>query len=240
MDYSQVIETIGSITKYEHLVSLKKNMEENTLVLKSLQPFPGAHIEDTTEKSSHYIILRYRYAPEKINRINCLVLKEANLDYFPSYGEIGANNLILPCVRVKKIDSVNKILSVQKYLHKNDLQLMFYKDIDSDCRIKIYKTFKLAEIGDGLYRDLHDTEKIYIRINDSLNWKRFNAVIKKIKYKLNNPKFDAAMGVIYRFMGPENVIRIFDKDKTYPRAIELRKHILKEVKDEIHLSAVHK
>ncbi len=240
MDYSQVIETIGSITKYEHLVSLNKNVEKNTLVLKSLQPFPGAGIGQNLKKSSHYIILRYRYAPEKINRINCLILKEAKLDYFPSYGEIGTHNLILPCVRIKGVDQIEKILAVQHCLHKNDLQLMFYKDVDSECRIKIYKTFKLAEIGDGLYRDLHDNEKVYIRINVSLNWKRFNSVISKIKYKLSNPEFDAAIGIIYRFMGPENVVRIFDKDRSYQRAIELRKHLLKEVKNEFHLSAAHK
>jgi hypothetical protein len=240
MDYSQVIETIGSITKYEHLVSINDNVEKNTLVLRSLQPFPGAKIDDEAEKASYFIILRYRYAPEKINRINSLILKEASLSCFPSYGEIGSKNLILPCVRVKNIRNTKEIYSVQKYLQNNDLQLMFYKDIDSECRIKIFKTFKLAEIGDGLYRDLYDTEKLYIRINANLNWKRFNAVIDKIKYKLNNSEFDAAIGVIYRFMGPENVIRIYDKDKTYPRAIELRKYIIKEVKDEIHLSAAPK
>lgn len=237
MDYSQVIETIGSITKYEQLMSLSADVENNTLVLKNLQPFAGAKIEGSSNTRSYYIILRYRYAPEKINRINCLILKQAALDRYPSYGEINTDNLILPCVRIKGLAEDKKIITIQKCLHDNDLQLMFYRDIDSICRIKIYKSFKLAEIGDGLYRDLLDSEKFYIRINASLNWQRFNSVMNKIKYKMDNPEFDAALGIIYRFTGPENIIRIFDKNKSYQRAIEIRKHILKEVKDEIHLSA---
>jgi hypothetical protein len=237
MDYSQVIETIGSITKYEQLMSLSAEVESNTLVLKNLKPFAGAKIKDSSNTRSHYIILRYRYAPEKINRINSLILKQAALERYPSYGEINTSNLILPCVRIKGLVEEKKIRTIQKCLHDNDLQLMFYRDIDSICRIKIYKSFKLAEIGDGLYRDLLDGEKFYIRINTSLNWHRFNSVMNKISYKMDNPEFDAALGIIYRFTGPENIIRIFDKDKSYQRAIEIRKHILKEIKDEIHLSA---
>ena len=116
---------------------------------------------------------------------------------------------------------------------------MPYQLIDEDCTITIFKTFKLAEFGNGLYRDLFDKEKLYIRLKNEVNWKRFDSVTKKIKYNLKNAEFDAALGVIYRFAGPENVVRIYDKDTTYQRAIELRKSYLKEVKDEIHLSAAH-
>lgn len=240
MDYSQIIETIGSITKYEKLVSLTGGIEKNSLVLRSMQPYPGAGVDETApSQASHYIILRYRYAPEKINRINCIILKETNLSRYPSYGEIIYANQVLPCVRIKAEANPEKIQSVQKCLLKNDLQLMAYKEINADCKIKIFKTFKLAEIGDGLYRDLYDGEKIYIRVQSQLNWKRFEAIIKKIKFNIQEQEFDAAIGVIYRFTGPENVIRIFDKNKTYKRAVDLRKQILSEIKDEIHLSAAH-
>lgn len=243
MEQNQVIETIGSITKTEHLRSLQTDILPNSLVLKSMNPFPGVKNENETsfnKPGSLFVILRYRYAPEKINRINCKLNKKLNLTRFPSYGEIIHENSVFPCVRIKNLEDYNRIVSVQDCLRSNDLQLMAFKDIDADCRIKIFKFFKLAEIGDGLYRDLNEGEKIYIRIDSSINSKRFDSVINKIKYNLEESNFDAALGIIYRFQGPEHVIRIFDADKSFQRAVLLRKLFLKEIKDEIHLSASHK
>lgn len=242
MESNQVIETIGSITKMEHLTDIQTNVVKNTLVLKNVNPFPGVsnqNLSISDKPGSLFLILRYRYAPEKINRINRKLQAELNLKTYPSYGEVTIGKDILPCVRVKNLDNYNQILPIQNFLLSNDLKLMPYHSLDSECSIKIFKTFKLAEIGDGLYRDLYDGEKFYIKIKNPINWKRFEYVIKKIKFNSENPEFDAALGVIYRFMGPENVIRIFDRDTSYKRAIELRKNVLREVKDEIHLSASH-
>jgi len=241
MEQNQIIETIGSITKMERLVSMQSDIIENSLVLKNVNPFPGIRSKNDPEADkkleSFFIILRYRYAPEKINRINGNLLHEMKLLRFPSYGEIVTHDSILPCVRLKGIDNYLQIKIIQEYLRNSDLQLMAFQRVDAECRIKIFKTFKLAEIGDGLYRDLQDGEKFYIRIQSSINLKRFDYITKKIKYNLPDSEFDAALGVIYRFVGPENVIRIFDHDKSYQRAIELRKLFLKEIKSEISLSA---
>ena len=73
MEQSRVIETIGSITKMEHLNSIDEGNLNNTLVLHNATPFPGLSHESNEHKtnlSSYFVILRYRYAPEKINRIN--------------------------------------------------------------------------------------------------------------------------------------------------------------------------
>ena len=242
MEQSQIIETIGSITKMEQLSSMEKDVLKNSLVLRNINPFPGVRSMNNdlnTKPESIFIILRYRYAPEKINRINSKLLLDINLFRYPSYGEIITHESILPCVRLKELQSHEQIKLIQEYLRQNDLQLMAHFPINAECRIRIFKTFKLAEIGDGLYRDLQDGEKFYIRIQSSLNWKRFDYITKKIKHDLSNPEFDSALGVIYRFTGPENVIRVFDRDISYQRATLLRKLYLKEIKSEIHLSPAH-
>lgn len=240
MDYSQVIDTIGSITKEEVLITVNTGSLNNSMVLQNDDPFPGMNDDDLKlKRKSFFIILRYRYAPEKVNRINSKLFQEFQFSRYPSYGEIYEGNHIFPCVRVKEITNTAMIARVQEILKNYDLQLMTYHSLEAKCRIKIFKTFRLAEIGDGLYRDLTDSEKFYIRTKIALNWKSFESITQKIRYSVNNPNFDAAIGVIYRFMGPENVIRIFDKDITYKRAVELRKYYLQEMKDEIHLSAAH-
>lgn len=241
MEQNRVIETIGSITKMEHLRSQKTGMLENTLVLNNVTPFPGVKDSGFHERAnlgSVFIILRYRYAPEKINRINHELFKDKLLKRYPSYGEIITHKTILPCIRLKEVD-LDGILDIQEYLKSKTLQFMVFKEFDQIGRIKIFKTFKLVEIGNGLYRDLNEGEKFYIQITGDLNWKRFEYISKKIKYNLENKEFDVAMGVIYRFCGPQNVIRVFDKDKSQDRALSLRKWFISEIKKEIQLSTHH-
>ena len=241
MEQNKTIETIGSITKMEHLNSLESGMLKNTLVLHNVTPFPGVRHKDFPGRKSYgseFIILRYRYAPEKVNRINCGMFKDKELKRYPSYGEIITQDAILPCIRLKEFDE-GQVKDVQQYLKDLGLKMMAHNSFDQVCRIKIFKTFKLIEIGNGLFRDLNDGEKIYIQINGDLNWKRFDYIVKKIKSNLENANFDAAMGVIYRFCGPQNVIRIFDQDKTQERALSLRKWFISEVRKEIQISSMH-
>jgi hypothetical protein len=242
MENYEVIETIGSITKMESLRSLKQDIINNTLVLKNVDPFPGYkrtndNLSPGNKPGSIFIILRYRYAPEKINRINKTLVSSRITSCYPSYGEIITRDSILPCIRLKGINDYSIIPIIQNFFKRNDLKHMDYRPVETKARIKIFKTFKLIEIGEGLYRDLNDGEKIYIRIPTTINWKRFEYIQKKIKYNLENANFDAAMGIIYRFCGPEDVIRIFDLDKSLGRALQLKKLFIKEVKREVLISA---
>ena len=84
---------------------------------------------------------------------------------------------------------------------------------------------------------MNDGEKIYIRIPNPINWNRFDYITKKIKNSVKSANFDAALGTIYRFCGPEDVIRIYDKNKTLERAVELKNHFLKSIKSDVLISA---
>lgn len=238
MEHKDVIETIGSITKMENLQSLEEDILENTLVLRNIDPFPGYHAsagqtENSIKPVSVFIILRYRYAPEKINKLNKELIQNRYTRCYPSFGEIITRDSIYPCIRLKGIDNSGQIPSIQDYFVKNDIQLMSFRKIESPGRIKIFKTFRLMELNDGLYRDLNDGEKFYIRTPQPLNWKRFEYISRKIRYNLKNPNFDSALGVIYRFCGPEDVIRIYDHDKSTERALELKKLYTKEIKSDM-------
>ncbi len=238
----EVIETIGSITKMESLRSLERDVLENTLVLLNTDPFPGYRppkdsYNPLIKPASVFIVLRYRYAPEKINRINQKFARSNISRCYPSFGEIITRESILPCIRIKGLQNYDVIPGIQSFFKQQELELMEYRAVETEARIKIFKNFRLIEIAEGLYRDLNDGEKLYIRIPKSINWKFFDSIQKKIKYNLENPNFDAAMGTIYRFCGPEDVIRIYDHDKSLRRAMELKKHFIREVKSDVLLSA---
>jgi hypothetical protein len=242
MEYSGAIETIGSIIKMENICSIEQGILNDTLVLKNVDPFPGYRIDNNLDESrnkpeSIFIILHLHYTPEKINRINKDLIASKITDCFPSYGEIITLESILPCIRIKGLNNFGLITSIQNFFVKNGLQLMPYKKIESKARIKIFKTFRLIEIGEGLYRDLNEGAKIYLRISRSINWKQFDEITKKIKFEMNNRNFDAALGTIYRFCGPEDVIRIYDQEKTMERALQLRNSYMKEIKRRTLISA---
>jgi hypothetical protein len=235
MEYGGAIETIGSITKMEHVCSLEKEILQGTLVLCNIDPFPGFRVKKSDDTigqktGSVFIILRDKYSPEKINRINKNLISSGITDKYPSYGEIITKDSILPCIRIKGLARYDQIVPVQNYFIQNGLLLMPYRQIESIARIKLFKTFRLIEIAEGLYRDLNEGAKIYIRIFYTINWKQFDEITKKIKFNMSNRNFDAALGVIYRFYGPENVIRIYDQEKTLERALHIKKSYLKEFK----------
>jgi hypothetical protein len=244
MDKNEVIETVGSITKMENLRALEQDTIENSLVLETVDPFPGYKSEhDTTDTdknpSSVFITLRYRYAPEKINRINKELRENKMVICYPSFGEIITHNYIFPCIRIKGLENHKIIPAIQDFYRQNDLQLLAFKSFNDSARIKIFKTFRLIELAKGLYRDLNDGEKFYIHIPQSIQWKQLDHISKKIKFNLKTHNFDAALGIIYRFCGPENVIRIYDRDKSLRRALQLKSLFTKEVKKDMLISAHH-
>lgn len=240
MESNQIIETIGSITRMEHLKSIDHDILKNTFVLESLNPFPGyvSSGEPNKNPAQIYIILHYRYSPEKINRILKSLISDC-IKCFPGYGEILTINSILPCVRIKRVDNYSIVPVIESFIKNNEIKLMQQKEFEGNGKVKIFKSFKLISISEGIYRDLHDGAKFYIRISKPLNWRRFEFIISRIKKKLTNNNFDAAPGVIYRYDGPEDVIRIYDPVKTLERALELKTVIHKEVKNEIFISSSH-
>ncbi len=242
MEHYGAIETIGSVTKMENLCSIEKEVLQDTLVLRNVDPFPGYrtqqdNIQTDKKPSSVFIILRYQYSPEKINKVNKDLIASRITNCYPSFGEVVTRDSIFPCIRIKGLDDFGLILGIQNFVKRNDIQLMPYKKVTGSARIKIFKSFRLIEISEGLYRDLNEGAKIYIRMPHSINWKQFIEITKKVKFNLSNRNFDSALGTIYRFCGPEDVIRIYDQNKTLERALLLKKLYLKEIKSILTVSA---
>jgi hypothetical protein len=237
---NQIIETTGYIIKTERLKSLKQNIMYNTLVLKSMKPFPGYEdkrgIKTKARLSYVYLILMYRYFPEKIERISRVLKEEKYNNCNFSCSEIVIQNKILPCIRIKGLECYELIPDIQADYKFNDIKFMSYKALDSEGKIKVFKHFKISEITEGIYRDLFEGAKFYFTIPAQINWKILENLTHNVKKKIENFNFDSALGIINRFNGPEDVIRIFDRNKTLERALEIRNIYLKELKREYELT----
>jgi hypothetical protein len=233
MKSNQIIETTGIIKKVETLTNVEEHILPNTLVLISDNPFPGyrerSNIENNTVLNSVYLVLMYRYFPEKIERISKYLGKKYENCYFDC-GEIIVQNSIYPCIRILGIVCNEVISGIQTYYKNNDIKFMAYKKINNEANIRVFKHFKVTEVVNGIYRDLYEGEKFYIVIPNQINWKILRDVTFKIREKMANPEFDAALGIINRFTGPEDVIRILDSDKTLKRTLEIKNKYIKELK----------
>ena len=241
---NQIIETTGYIIKTERLKSLEKNIISNTLVLKSMKPFPGykdkSGIKTKARLNYVYLILMYRYFPEKIERISRVLREEKYNKCNFSCSEIVIQNKILPCIRLKGLECYEIIPQIQADYKYNDIKFMSFKAVDSEGKIKVFKHFKISEITEGIYRDLYEGEKFYFTIPKQINWRMLEQLTRNVKNKIENSNFDSALGIINRFNGPEDVIRIFDKNKTLERALEIRNKYLKELKRQHSLSNTFK
>ncbi len=237
MKEQHIIETTGSITKMELLSNIEHQILPGSLVLTNRDPFPG-FVQDPDKFVPHekpqsfYLILMYRYFPEKLERIAKALHDENIIDCCSSSGEIIIQNSILPCIRIKKLKAGKLLPEIQEFYKKNDIKFMAYKKIHGIAKIKVFKHFKITQIAEGIYRDLFEGEKFYLNIPLQLNWKLFDYFTKRVKSNLPDANFDAAMGVINRFTGPEDVIRIYDPNKTLERALEIKKFYTREFKKE--------
>lgn len=235
MTSNQIIETTGSITKVETLTNIQQLVLPNTLVLISKNPFPGysyrSSIKDNTILFSVYLVLMYRYFPEKIGRIS-KILQQKHENCYLSCGEIIIENNIYPCIRVKGITCYELIPGIQDVYKNNDIKFMPFKKINNQASIRVHKHFKITEIAEGVYRDLYEGEKFYFVIPNQINWKLLKTTTDNVRKKINKPDFDAALGLINRFSGPEDVIRILDRDKTLKRSLEIKKLYIRELKKE--------
>jgi hypothetical protein len=237
---SQIIETTGCIIKVERLKNIEKDTLPNTLVMKSEKPFPGLDDregQETRKKLTYvYLILMYRYFPEKIERISKVLKEEKYNDCSFSCSEIIIQNRIFPCIRIKGLDTYCMIPEIQLDYKNNDIKFMSNRPVDCEGKIKVFKHFKISEITEGIYRDLFEGVKFYFTIPTQINWRLLMHISNNVKRNIKNPNFDPALGIINRFTGPEDVIRIFDKNKTLERALELKNKYLKELKREHKLT----
>lgn len=237
MNTQPIIETTGNITKMEVLSNVEYQILPCSLVLTNKNPFPD-FIPNKKENDplkrphSFYLVLMYRYFPEKLERIAKALINENIIECSSSIGEIILQNNIYPCIRIKRLKADNLLIDIQEFYKKKDIKFMGHKKINSEAKIKVFKHFRIVEIAEGIYRDLNEGEKFYFTIPLQLNWKLFDYINKRVKSNLQNPNFDAVLGVINRFTGPEDVIRVYDSNKTLERALEIKKYFYKEFKKE--------
>ncbi len=220
-----LIETTGTIKKKETLATLEEAFCAKALVIESKFPYPGYYqpsVPDVIELNpdSIYLITRGNIDEIKLMRINQQIKKSYTGNFDAALGKITVFNELQPCIRLKFLKEYNDIPELVDRFRQQDIHFLKYRQIEPYTGlIDVKKYFVLETIEPGIYRDREVPEMSYIQIPGFLNWDNFERITLDMKHNLEDNKFDAAVGTIYRKNCLIDIVRIYDKhfslDKLY-------------------------
>jgi hypothetical protein len=220
MNQKILLETIGTIEKKEMLgpVGYKE------LVLEVFLPFPGYHgttVPDHIKPNSLFAITRSKYTEEKIIRAIQKIKSDYSYTFDGSPGMVTLYNMLNPCIRFKDLETYEIVPPILKAFEEEGIEFMSNRKIEPYTGIiKVKKYFLLEVISDFLFNDVEDPNMHYFSIPIQLRFNQFEKITIDLKHNLLDPKFDAALGTIFRKSGVVDVIRIYD-DKCTPEKLNL-------------------
>jgi hypothetical protein len=212
---SNIIQTVGKLTKKETLASVQDELNCNILMLESQQPFPGYHgstVPELKEPDSLFALTSGDYSSEFIVRADQDIRKKLPFAFSATPGTIQFKNGLAEVIRFKglsyeKVGEVVREFSLAGIAFKKHRKIPPYSSI-----ISIRKFFKVEKIDTRVFHDLVEADTYYIQIPVLLEWDIFENMTNAIKYNLGNNKFDAALTSVYYEKGMMDLIRIYDTD----------------------------
>ncbi len=219
-------EVFVNLTKKDTVVSLEEKILAGSLVLESLNPFPGYYHNLPTDISSMYLylVLDASYPLEEILRATQAVEKKYdwNLDAGKAYISIGSTEL--NAIRIRHLPSIDLVEGIQQAYTSQGINFLMKKKVQGklEAMVKIVKFLKLEELSDGIFLNLEDPTFAYVVIPEYLDTDRFTKVSMDVKYNWEGHEFDAARASFYNEGKLYEAVRIFsDKmDLEYLQAIK--------------------
>jgi hypothetical protein len=236
MEQKKTIETFGSISKKEILASLEEEFCEGALVLESKFPFPGYYHNTIPDKKvlnpgSVFLVTKRQHQEEDIMRTNHAVKKEFKKKFDATIGEVVVFNENRPCIRVKFLDDYQFIPELVRLYKENGIQFLKYRKVKPYYNlIKIRKYFALETQEPGVYHDTNESQMWYLQIPGNFTWNQFEKTTLDLKRNLDNDKFDAAMGTLYRQNCLVDMVRIYAEEIDTKQLNLLQKKYIEAVK----------
>ena len=229
-----MLETIGNITKEEHLASLSQEIIPNTLIIETRDPFPGYHGKDLPGETgfnldSLFFVTKQKYTTERIARVTQNIRKYFKEDLDIARAEIITANTKYPCIRVRNCSNFSKVNELYECYTGEGLKFAKRKNIDAKGLINIQKHFYIEETDKGIYKDLEEANTSYVQVPVYLSWPQFKSITYKIKNNIENNNFDAAQAMFYRRGKVVDTIRIYGTIDDKKQLNEIKNRYLKEI-----------
>lgn len=236
METKNVIETFGTISKKEILASIEEEFCNGVMVLESKFPYPGYYhdtIPDTEELNprSIFLITKKLYQEEDVIRINHEVKKSFRKRFDGALGEVVVLNEKRPCIRVKFLQDFKFIPELISLYQKHGIHFLTYRVVKPYYDlIKIRRFFSLESPEPGIYFDMDEKQLCFFQIPGYFKWHEFEKTTLDLKRNMEDNKFDAAMGTIYRKSCLVDLVRIYDENITIEKIKFLKSRYIEAVK----------
>lgn len=220
MQAKTIIERFGGIYKRETLTSLQDEMFDS-LVYEASRPFPGYYEEYSTVKKPlyFYLVLKEPIGMEEVIRANQNVRKRCKVAFEATKSKISLLHEQLPVVRIRNIEKEENLVELINLYKENgfEFQKKISKESKAEVLIKIYKFFKLEDLGDDIFMDHSEKEFLYFNLPRAINWELFEKATINVKYNWNKSAFDAAFGYFFQDEKVTDMVRIYHEkvDKAY-------------------------
>lgn len=228
----RIIETVGIVTKKEHLSSVVSETNSNKLILESNMPYPGYHgmtVPDDLEPDSLFAITKLMYNDERIIRAIQTVKKEGIHNFDAAPGTVQVQNDTYNFVRIKFLpyEYVGEVL---EQFEKNGIEFRKAKKITPyETIIRVRKFFSMKESSEGIYQDMGDKFTFYVEIPAHLRWNTFEKITMSIKYNMEDKTFDAAQTSVFAKEGLVDFVRIYDKNCCQGKLLHIREKYLEAI-----------
>jgi hypothetical protein len=231
MRQSDFIESMGYLLKEEALQTVEHHIQQNTLVLENLEPFPGYHGENLPldmKPDSIFLITDRQYSAESIFRLSAQMCSYANIHFDACPAEIFVQNIQLYGIRIKGLNNYSLISDIQRCYLDHEIGFMKKRKINDPGLIRINKVFCFERLAPDIFKDLEDEHTFYVSIPSHLNWSLFRKVTENVKNNIANSNFDCASGFVYLKTILE-LVRIYTHSTDVNRLQIIRSKYLEEI-----------
>lgn len=229
MNEKIILETIGTIEKKEMLGPIGYD----ELVLEAFLPFPGYYgdaVPEHDKPKSLYAITRSKYTEEKLIRVTQKIKSEHDFIFDGTPGMVTLYNMLNPCVRIRELTSYVRVPEILKAYEDEGIEFMSNRKIEPFTGIiKVKKYFLVETISEFAFKDVEVAHVYYFSIPVQLRFNQFEKITIDLKHNLEDPKFDAALGTLYRKSGLVDLIRIYDTKFTLERLHMIRERYIKAI-----------
>ncbi len=226
-----MIETIGTISKEEHIKTVEHYILSNSFVLQNLEPFSGYHGKNLPidqKPDTFFLVTTEFYSMEKILRIADNIKQYTNFGFMASSGSIYIGNDSYPFIRIRGLPSYEPVEEIQRYFMDSGIKYQRGKRLDSIALIELKKIFNLEKLNEYMFKDQEDSMH-YLDIGRQLTWGRFKSVSRWVKNNLDNSNFDAALAVVYANKVLD-LVRIYAQNVKVSRLEEIRQKYIEGIR----------
>lgn len=225
------IETVGSLIKVDDVISVQHHILPNTLVLETIEPYPGYHGEviGHVKPNLIFLVTEEEYSTEHILRSSYHIQQFTNIDLDATKASLQIYNDTYYSIRLRGLLTYDHIKQLQESYINDGYRFMKFKHIQAPALIQIRKPYLLEEIEEGIFKDMEEPMMWYFDVPKKMDWNLLKMITDNIKNNVDDNNFDAAYGWVF-VKGVTEIIRIYAKDLTLARVKDMQHRYREEIR----------